>query len=92
MITDCFLVKSEYCWMQEDNNKQDFMDEIFKHDSEDSTVCNYISDKGEDDNNAEDVEDDRGVKDDETTPKANHLHPCCVQYEPGQYYVIIDGT
>ena len=49
MTTDCFLVKSEYCWMQEDNDEQDFVDEMFEHDSEDSTVCNYISDKGEDD-------------------------------------------
>ena len=78
MTTDCFLVKSEYYWMQKDNDEQDFVDEMFEHDSEDSTVCNYISDKGEDDNDAEDVKDNRGVKDDEITPKANHLYPCCV--------------
>ena len=78
--------------MQEDNNEQDFIDEMFEYDSKDSTVCNYISDKGEDDNDAEDVEDDGGVKDDETTPKANHLHPYYVQHEPGQYCAMMDGT
>ena len=98
MTTDYFLIKSEYCWMQEDNDKQDFIDEIFKHDSEDSIVCNYISDKGEDDNdaeddnNAEDVEDDGGVKDDKTTPKANYLCPHHIQHEPGQYHAMMDGT
>ena len=92
MTTDYFLVKSEYCWMQEDNDEWDFIDEMFKHDSEDSTVCNYISDKGEDDNDAEDVEDDGGVEDDETTPKANHLYPHHVQHEPGQYCAMMDGT
>ena len=81
MTTDHFLVKSEYHWMQEDNDEWDFVDEMFEHDSEDSTVCNYISDKGEDDNDAKDnndaenVKDNRGVKDDETTPKANYLYP-----------------
>ena len=98
MTTDRFLVKSEYRRMQEDNDEQDFVDEMFEHDSEDSTVCNYISDKGEDDNdaeddnNAEDVEDDGGVEDDETTPKANHLRPRRVQHEPGQYRAMMDGT
>ena len=92
MTTDCFLVKSEYHRMQEDNDERDFVDEMFEHDSEDSTVCNYISDKGEDDNDAEDVEDDGGVKDDETTPKANHLRPHHVQHEPGQYRAMMDGT
>ena len=71
IIIDHFLIKSEYCWMQEDNNKWDFIDEMFKHDSEDSIVCNYISDKGEDDNDAEDVKNNGGVENDETTPKVN---------------------
>ena len=75
MIIDHFLIKSEYHQIQEDNDEQDFINKIFKHDSEDSTVCNYISNKGEDDNDAEDVKDDRDVEDDETISKANHLHP-----------------
>ena len=98
IIIDHFLIKSEYCWMQEDNNKWDFIDKMFKHDSEDSIVCNYISNKGEDDNdaeddnNAEDVEDNKGVKNNETISKANHLYPHYIQHEPGQYHVMMDGT
>ena len=91
MTTDYFLVKSEYHQIQEDNDEWDFVDEMFKHNSEDSTVCNYISDKGEDDNDAEDVEDNGGVEDDKTTPKANHLCPCYIQYKPGQYCAMMDG-
>ena len=89
ITTDHFLVKSEYHWMQEDNNKQDFIDEMFEYNSKDSTVCNYISNKGEDDNdaeddnNAEDVKDNKGVKNNETTPKANHLYSYYIQHEPG---------
>ena len=80
ITTDYFLIKSEYHQIQEDNNEWDFINKIFEHDSEDSTVYNYISDKGEDDNDteddndAEDVKDDRGIKDDKTTPKVNHLY------------------
>ena len=64
--------------MQEDNNKQDFINKIFEYDSEDSIVYNYISNKDEDDNDAEDVKNDGGVKDNKITPKANYLCPCCI--------------
>ena len=50
------------------------MNEIFKHDSKDFIVCNYISDKGEDDNDTKDVKNNRGVKNNEIISKANHLH------------------
>ena len=92
MITDYFLIKSEYYWMQEDNNEQDFVDEMFEHDSEDSIVYNYISDKGKDDNDTEDVEDDKGVKNNETTPKANYLCPYYIQHKPEQYHAMMNDT
>ena len=78
IIIDHFLIKNEYHQIQEDNDEQDFINEIFKYDSEDSTVCNYISNKGEDDNDAEDIKDDRDVKDNEIISKANYLHPYCI--------------
>ena len=95
MITDCFLIKSEYYQMQEDNDEQDFVDKMFKHDSKDSTVCNYISDKSEDDNNTkndndaeddnntEDVKNNRDIKDNKIISKANHLCSYHIQHKPG---------